>query len=377
MHPLQMMISQHQLWLQTEGREGRRGNFSGYDLRGADLRDIWAPEINMRGADLSGANLSGAELQGADLSEAILENTNFRNAKLDGANLSRTQAKRAYFDNASAISVNFSAAMMADASALHADFSGVIFRDAHLTHSDFTGAKLPQVVMRHCKAVGCVFDQADLSDADCRDCVFDFTRFRDAKLHGAMMRGASFEKVLFTDTDFRDVIELDPYYQSESMEWERQSVREEIENLQNVREEVAQYEGNIREQKRVLMVRKTRLVDLVNSEQELSSDLIRSMEWFRQLAIFWFIFTALLATILGYKVLVENSVDVENKTVILAIGVAVVILGAHFFTAALSFRTSRQFASYVARRQEALEQITFEGEDDPAGRDDSEGVTYL
>ncbi|MAR56805.1 MAG: hypothetical protein CMM93_06450 [Rickettsiales bacterium] len=376
--PLQQTIEQHHLWLQTEGREGRRANLAGADLSGQDLQGTWMPEINLRGANLSGANMSKCDLQGADLSEAVLENTNFKHAKLDGANLSRTQAKHAYFDDCSAITANFSAAMLEESSAGQANMSGANFRDALLTRSRFIGANMTKASLRYSKASECLFDQARLDDTDCRDCIFDYTRFREASLNGALMRGASFDKVLFTDTDFRGVVELDPSYQSASMEWERQSVREEIENLEKVREEVTHFEGSVKEQKRQLMLKKNKLYALASSERELSEELLQSMEWFRHLAMFWFVFIALSSTILLYKALIEESIPVDNKTMVMAIGLAVIVLGAHFFTAFLSHRTARQFASYVTQREESLQQITIDGEESvvPVAEPKSD-VTYL
>jgi hypothetical protein len=59
-----------------------RLDFSGANLRGANLS-----EANLRGANLSEANLRGANLRGANLSEADLRGANLRGANLSEANL--------------------------------------------------------------------------------------------------------------------------------------------------------------------------------------------------------------------------------------------------------------------------------------------------
>lgn len=49
---LKKVLDDHQLWLETEGKEGKQANLSGANLSGADLR-----ETNLRETDLSGADL--------------------------------------------------------------------------------------------------------------------------------------------------------------------------------------------------------------------------------------------------------------------------------------------------------------------------------
>ena len=89
-------LDQHRLWVETGGKEGARGDFSGAilvdaDLTGANLQGAQMQKAKLRGADLSMANLRNANLVEADLREANLLGTEFSGANLMGANLYGSQ----------------------------------------------------------------------------------------------------------------------------------------------------------------------------------------------------------------------------------------------------------------------------------------------
>jgi uncharacterized protein YjbI with pentapeptide repeats len=86
------VLDQHKLWVETAGKEGKRGDFTGADLCNADLtaanlQGAQLQKVNFRGADLSMANFRGANLVEADLREANLLGAEFAGANLMGANL--------------------------------------------------------------------------------------------------------------------------------------------------------------------------------------------------------------------------------------------------------------------------------------------------
>jgi uncharacterized protein YjbI with pentapeptide repeats len=89
-------LDQHRLWVETAGREGVRGDFSGANLAGADLTGVnlqsaLLQKTNLRGADLSMANLRGTNLVEADLRDCNVLGAEFSGANLMGANLYGTQ----------------------------------------------------------------------------------------------------------------------------------------------------------------------------------------------------------------------------------------------------------------------------------------------
>ena len=122
------ILTNHQLWIKTDGQSGKQADLSGAILTGmslirADLRRANLRGANLRGADLRGADLSGADLSGADLTGAYLTHAN-----LTVANLSRTDLTSAKLNMANLIKTNLRGA----------DLTGASFDGAHIDGTDLT-----------------------------------------------------------------------------------------------------------------------------------------------------------------------------------------------------------------------------------------------
>ncbi len=76
------ILTAHEKWLESEGKEGERA-----DLSGANLQKAYLGEANLQEADLREANLFKANLQKADLREANLFKANLQKAYLFKANV--------------------------------------------------------------------------------------------------------------------------------------------------------------------------------------------------------------------------------------------------------------------------------------------------
>ena len=117
-------------------------NFTGADLRQANLTDVWFNEADFTGADLRGANLTeadlteatfhSADLSGLDLTTAYLASASFVGANMSGANLAGQTLWNRDFSDA-----NLNGALLTSALLGGADFTG-----ADLTAADFAGANL-------------------------------------------------------------------------------------------------------------------------------------------------------------------------------------------------------------------------------------------
>ncbi len=70
------------MWVESEGKEGKRAN-----LREANLQEARLYEANLQDAYLYGANLQKATLIGAKLQKATLIEANLQDANLGSANL--------------------------------------------------------------------------------------------------------------------------------------------------------------------------------------------------------------------------------------------------------------------------------------------------
>jgi len=177
---LDRKLSEHKKWLDTNGKEGCRADFSGIDLTGVDFASK-APQVDESyqeqflgpldplfdclGPDLSGANLEGAELIGANLSRANLVGANLVGANLYGARLEHT--------------------FLRDADLRQADMRGASLHRAMLPAANLAGANLMHAEMFKVDAPG-----ADLSGADLRWADLRFAHMSDAILIGAKLSGA-------------------------------------------------------------------------------------------------------------------------------------------------------------------------------------------
>ncbi len=107
---LASILKEHHLWIESDGKSGKRADLSekdlknvdlmGADLRKADLRkaDLLGADLrvaNLRGATLRGVDLRGADLAVADLCEADLCEADLRGADLRAADLCGADLRRA------------------------------------------------------------------------------------------------------------------------------------------------------------------------------------------------------------------------------------------------------------------------------------------
>lgn len=351
---LHSIIEAHGVWLQHDGRQGRRANLSGWDLQGIDFRNAYLPEANFRGANLRGANLSGATLQGADFAQSNIENTNFMDSRLDGSNFSRCEGMGAYFNNATMVGCNFSSAIMECADFTNTKVAGGKFREAFLVQAKFTNSDLDCAIMRYVNASEAIFNGANLQQADCRDTNFKYAQFREANLNGAGMRKANLDHVSFSHANFSKAIDLDPGYQVRSIEAEKQEVMLELKNLGSMREEISHYEERVNEQKKQIRLKRKVLEGLNEMEGEVSDGLGSYMRMFRSIAIFWFVVVAVAATIISYRTSKVGFFGFEGlDSTTLAAGVVAVLLG-HVVSALLALHAAKRFANYVRVRHEKL-----------------------
>ena len=127
---INQIIEQHDLWLETGGKEGSRANLT---------------RANLYGVNLSRANLSRANLYGANLTCATLTHAKLDYANLDGVNLTHA---------------NLTCANMEGANLYGANLNGTNLTHVNLTHGNLTRANLT-----HAKLDGANLDSANLDGA--------------------------------------------------------------------------------------------------------------------------------------------------------------------------------------------------------------------
>ena len=116
---LRTILAEHKEWADSNGKEGVRADFTGFDLRYADMSNANLCKANLckanlRYADLYKADLYKANLYNANLRYADLYNANLRNADMSEANLCKANLRYADLCNADMSNANLSFAKMTD-----------------------------------------------------------------------------------------------------------------------------------------------------------------------------------------------------------------------------------------------------------------------
>lgn len=144
---LASILKEHQLWLESDEKSGKRADLSEKNLKFANLRRANLRRANLRGADLLGANLleanlERADLHGANLFGANLIRANLHKADLFGTNLIRTDLLGANLERANLERANLLGANLERADLRSADLFGANLIRANLDGANLDGACL-------------------------------------------------------------------------------------------------------------------------------------------------------------------------------------------------------------------------------------------
>ncbi len=131
---LKTILEQHELWLDSNEKEGKRADLSGANLSGANLSYANLFGVNLTSANLSGADLTRANLFGVNLTSADLSSANLSYTYLTGANLTRANLSGADLRRANLYSANL----------YGANLTGADLRRAELTYADLTDTILDE-----------------------------------------------------------------------------------------------------------------------------------------------------------------------------------------------------------------------------------------
>jgi len=185
------ILEEHQKWLESEGKEGRKADLSRADLRGVDLanRDMTEADFqeanlqsaNLRHGDLYGANLQGADLRGAHLDEARLANAHFQKANLAEAHLQRANIVGANLQEASLYQAHVERAIL-----WATDLRGANLKECNLQDADCFTANLTQADLTGTNLEGAKLGYANLRNANMQNAKLN----RAKNLLGKQLGGA-------------------------------------------------------------------------------------------------------------------------------------------------------------------------------------------
>jgi uncharacterized protein YjbI with pentapeptide repeats len=151
-------------------------DFTGSNLKGAQLSPLFWSGANLSGANLSEADLSGTNLIGADL----------REAGLIGVKLSWADLSEAILNDANLYGANLICASLIRASLICANLSGTNLRATNLSGANLSGADLS----------GANLSGADLSGANVENTQFSYSKGISSELKFDLQRrGAIFEEL--------------------------------------------------------------------------------------------------------------------------------------------------------------------------------------
>lgn len=153
---LNEILQQHQLWLDTNGRQGTRADLSNAILISLDLQGVNLSQAilqrttihltNLDRADLSGAvmidaNVSFSRLNQVDLSNAILIRAILINTPISMGKLIETRLQNAILYNAKLNEANLAKANLSGADCRYTDFIGAFFHENNFKKTNLLGAK--------------------------------------------------------------------------------------------------------------------------------------------------------------------------------------------------------------------------------------------
>ena len=155
------LLNEHTAWIKTSGKNGKRLDLSGFDLR--DVIDL--KSYSLTAIQAVDANFINQNLQDIAMQSGTFDRSDFRDCNLTGADLRGSSFKHAQF--------------------ARADLRGAVL--CPLKFSNGGGERLQRLDLS-----GANLRYTDLSECDLRDCILMGADLTGARLHNADLRRADF-----------------------------------------------------------------------------------------------------------------------------------------------------------------------------------------
>jgi uncharacterized protein YjbI with pentapeptide repeats len=246
------IVQQHQEWVDSGGREGRRATFRGEYFRGADFSGLMLAEASFRSANLSATKFRGANLERADFVESNLSAADFTHASLSRATFQRAQLAQTDFSMVSAQETDFSAVDAVGAIFQRAQLEWAIFRDAQLGGADFKQANLSKSNLRGATVFRAKMEDANLTQADCREANFDSATMTRALLLQTNFRSANLQGVDLQTADFTQALDVAMEVQVDSAHKSKELLQEEARRLEILKTELLAKERELDQEREKL-----------------------------------------------------------------------------------------------------------------------------
>ncbi len=184
--PLEQLVDNHNIWVQSAGAQGTRLNLSGYDLRElGSLKQQKLTAIHAENTKFFGMNLYKIEMQ-----SAILDKSDFRRCDLEEADMRGASMKGVQMGHANLKNANFDP-LLFGAKGAQQRFSPCHFDEAKLRYADFSGANLKSAVFKNADLSYANFSGANLKGADLSTAIITGANFDDANTDGSLFEEQS------------------------------------------------------------------------------------------------------------------------------------------------------------------------------------------
>lgn len=344
------VLQAHALWVETEGREGKRAHLRGMDLRNVSLKAVVLAEANLRGADLSGADLTGADLRGADLAEADVRRALLRQTKLSGTVFARALLCEATIDQTECVSADFSGADMRQVKIAQVNGFGANFREVNFQGATITDATFTEANYRSSHLENALLSRVDFTHSDFRGARLDNASLKDCTLYQSQFRDACLEGVDLSGSDFTSAIEVSPEYYIHYITCARSAVANEREAVEAQKIQLSKDQLAVEARAKSIEEEGRRLASVRISAGALSKKSSAAKGWFAASTGVWLF----LSLVMAFLIVVALGTVPVNKLRMEEIILVAAMIGMPFILFATSFLCASQLKEAIRHFKETL-----------------------
>lgn len=347
----------HQLWLETDGREGKRFRYYGPEMHGLSFAGLNLEKAHFRGENLYGMHFEGSNLKGADMGDADLQRATLTNCLLDGANLSRANMAFANANYISAREASFAGTNFQGTLLHEADLRECNMRDVNLQGTVAFGTSFTSSQMRNAHIFEAILEGADLRGVDFRGAEITRGHWNNADVAHASFKGASLIGVDFASTDFTVADDVHEEYQRIALMVARDKMAEQREKIAFMDEGLKRREFRIHETGRQLAQRVQQLRHMEAQENKLLEIIRRQGRWMRNSSFWWMGVVAIVSGASWFAVqdMVAHETNMAAMSLLAGFNVMVVALAIiSFYRAAIICKSVQNMLS---ARQEYSQQL--------------------
>lgn len=306
---VQSILQGHILWLNSDGKDGRRANFRNANLQGLDLSNNQLAEASFRGANLQGASLNGCDMRGADLSEAQLSGASLASSNLGGTIFSRADLRHAQFNGSDLQAADFSNAQLSGTDLQQLNLASAIFLEADMQGANLTQSSLIGANLRGANLTSANLTAANLSGANCRDVQFAQATLDYAVFEGANLKNTNLQNASLLGADLSSAGDSSPEQRQDTLLAEKEQLAQEWQRVKEYESQVQGLQASLQQREMTLQTERMnaeRARREVRAQHENMEQLMQKTHevmqrhrvhdrLFKYFGVTWFLFTILAA----------------------------------------------------------------------------------